>query len=322
MYSIINSIDDIVKHYENEGWTEKPVLQGTRLVAPERIGQGYLDFLGDIGTCYFIRADYQYREDYIVRYILKERYIEISWTAASEVIAYQSKKKLFPIEAGLNIYVNAHPLQIFGRVPADTAVSYCSILIRESFLVQHNINLPASFWEAGVRIFNPDVISHPVLSALIQQTAKIEINEKAFRIFLQGTAIQALALLVQYIEQQEENGMSKPLSETALQAVIMCKETIDRNYKNPPVIQALCKSAGINKNKLQQGFRQLTGLSVSEYLRSKRMEKAVALLEAGNLRVEDIAVSVGYQSPVNFYKAFEKSFGLTPRHMRILLTGK
>ena len=319
MYSIIKSIDEIPRYYESEGWKPTHILQGTRLVMPEHLGRGYLDFLGDIGTCYFIRADFRYNEDYIVRYILKERYIEISWTAASEVIAYQNKAQPYPIETGLNIFINAFPLQLFGKIPKNTTVSYCSIFIRESFLKQHNITLPPSFWEAGVRILNPDVISYPLLYALVQQTANLEIAKEAYELVLKGVAIQALGLLVQYLDQHKSNYRHKVLGEKDMQAVLQCKKVLDSNFVNPPVVKHLCKIAGINKNKLQAGFLQITGLTISEYLRSKRMEKAIELLEKGDMRIDDIAASVGYQSPANFYKAFGKTFGLTPRQMRGML---
>ena len=54
------------------------------------------------------------------------------------------------------------------------------------------------------------------------------------------------------------------------------------------------------------------------YFRRKRLEKAADLLAHTDLKVQDIAVQVGYESQSKFAKAFADQFRLTPLEYRRL----
>ena len=84
---------------------------------------------------------------------------------------------------------------------------------------------------------------------------------------------------------------------------------------NPPVIEVLARSVGIDKKTLQKAVQHLTGQTINEYIRSLRMEKALSLLMEGTMRIVDIAATVGYHSKMNFYRAFHSTFGCTPKEM-------
>ena len=54
------------------------------------------------------------------------------------------------------------------------------------------------------------------------------------------------------------------------------------------------------------------GLPPYAYLRTFRMERAAALLRETDLRVADIGLAVGYDSPSKFTAAFKAVIGQTP----------
>lgn len=60
-------------------------------------------------------------------------------------------------------------------------------------------------------------------------------------------------------------------------------------------------------------LRKETGFSFSEILFDLRMERAKILLADSNLSIEEIAYMTGYNDSSNFYKAFHKKFGMSPR---------
>jgi AraC-like DNA-binding protein len=72
----------------------------------------------------------------------------------------------------------------------------------------------------------------------------------------------------------------------------------------------------IDKKTLQKAVRRLTGQTIHRYVRSRRMEKALSLVEEGKLRNDEIAAAVGYWSKANFYRAFADTFGCTPGELR------
>ncbi|WP_020588576.1 AraC family transcriptional regulator [Desulfobacter curvatus] len=85
------------------------------------------------------------------------------------------------------------------------------------------------------------------------------------------------------------------------------------NLDNPPSLPELARRAGVNKNKLNQGFRKIFGTSVFEHLRILRLERARALLENEHKSVTEVAYEVGYTHPENFTRAFKRHFCTSPK---------
>lgn len=63
-------------------------------------------------------------------------------------------------------------------------------------------------------------------------------------------------------------------------------------------------------------FSFLAGISVSEYIRRRRMTLAAAELRQGGVRVIDLAVKYGYTSADAFARAFAAVHGVTPSQSR------
>ena len=64
-------------------------------------------------------------------------------------------------------------------------------------------------------------------------------------------------------------------------------------------------------------FRQTTGRPPHAYITAKRIDQAKHLLANTNLRIVEVAVSVGYQTQAHFTGVFHKFVGVTPRVYRL-----
>ncbi len=62
----------------------------------------------------------------------------------------------------------------------------------------------------------------------------------------------------------------------------------------------------------QRVFSILCGFTVGEYIRNRRLSLAGKELAAGDVKVIDIALKYGYESPDSFAKAFQKFHGILP----------
>ena len=62
----------------------------------------------------------------------------------------------------------------------------------------------------------------------------------------------------------------------------------------------------------QRIFTYVTGVSLAEYIRRRRMTQAAFELQQTDKRVLDIALKYGYTSPTSFNRAFQKVHGITP----------
>lgn len=66
----------------------------------------------------------------------------------------------------------------------------------------------------------------------------------------------------------------------------------------------------------QKGFSMLCGYSVMEYVRNRRLALAGGEIAATDVKVIDIAMKYGYDSPDSFTKAFTRFHGVSPAMVR------
>ena len=59
-------------------------------------------------------------------------------------------------------------------------------------------------------------------------------------------------------------------------------------------------------------FSYVADVSFSEYVRRRRLTLAALELQKGNVKVIDLAIKYGYESPVSFARAFQVLHGVTP----------
>lgn len=60
-------------------------------------------------------------------------------------------------------------------------------------------------------------------------------------------------------------------------------------------------------------FTYVVGVSLSEYVRRRRLSQAALELQSGRYKVIDVAVKYGYNSPDSFARAFQNMHGVTPK---------
>lgn len=68
---------------------------------------------------------------------------------------------------------------------------------------------------------------------------------------------------------------------------------------------------------LQKGFKILTGYTITEYIKCRRLYMAALDVIAGNEKVIELAYKYGYDTPESFTKAFGRFHRVTPMQMRM-----
>lgn len=67
----------------------------------------------------------------------------------------------------------------------------------------------------------------------------------------------------------------------------------------------------------QRMFTYMAGITLSEYIRRRKMSLAAVDLQSGKERVIDIAEKYGYQSPTAFNRAFQSFHGIAPSSVKM-----
>lgn len=87
-------------------------------------------------------------------------------------------------------------------------------------------------------------------------------------------------------------------------------------------IAGLAEELGCSQRTLGRRFKQVTGSTPVQYLRSERLGTAAELLRTTNLSVGEIAWRVGLHDVSYFTSIFQKHSGLTPARYRRSVRGK
>lgn len=90
------------------------------------------------------------------------------------------------------------------------------------------------------------------------------------------------------------------------------KELLTRDVAHPPTLESLGQEVGCSPFHLSRIFSREVGLTIPQFLRNLRMERAVELLRSGRYNVTEAATEVGYASLSHFSKAFCETIGCCP----------
>jgi signal transduction histidine kinase/ligand-binding sensor domain-containing protein/DNA-binding response OmpR family regulator len=74
----------------------------------------------------------------------------------------------------------------------------------------------------------------------------------------------------------------------------------------------ICQEMGVGRSYLYAKVKALTDLPVNEFVKTIRLKRAAILLTKGQLHVNEVAYSVGFNDRYYFSKCFLKHFGVSP----------
>lgn len=91
---------------------------------------------------------------------------------------------------------------------------------------------------------------------------------------------------------------------------------IDKSLHKPLSVAALADKVGIDRSYLCSVFKRELGCSPQQYILNRKMDKAKYFLSSTAENVKYIALSLGYDDPFVFSRAFKKVTGMSPSDWR------
>jgi YesN/AraC family two-component response regulator len=87
---------------------------------------------------------------------------------------------------------------------------------------------------------------------------------------------------------------------------------LHEHYTEPLTREQIAQHIGVSESHLANCFHQELGISPMMYLNRYRIKQARALLEAGELNVTEVALSVGFSDSAYFGRLFQREVGISP----------
>jgi signal transduction histidine kinase/DNA-binding response OmpR family regulator len=96
-----------------------------------------------------------------------------------------------------------------------------------------------------------------------------------------------------------------------------CIEAIEKNISNSQFsVDILASELGFSRSNLYRKAISLTTFNPAELIRNIRMQHAARLLKTTPIRVNEVAIEVGYDSTSKFSQAFKKHHGVLPSQIQ------
>jgi AraC-like DNA-binding protein len=128
-----------------------------------------------------------------------------------------------------------------------------------------------------------------------------------------ASASLLLQELLLWLKQRSQVADTAVVPSRVSQAIDGALQIIESDFADTELtIPRLARRVGISQNYLAIHFQQRTGMTLSRYLLSKRIEHARQLLLMTNLPISRIGTRVGLADPQYFNKVFRAQSGLSP----------
>lgn len=177
-------------------------------------------------------------------------------------------------------------------------VQYPDIFFKRSETYSHKLSVrPEAAREIGRRL----------------QTVEQEFIQKKtdYRLMVKLLVLELLVLI------RREYADWFPKSSTAVQVSYLAQmekalDYIDRNLTEDLHLEEVAREAAMSAAYFSTLFKKLNGMTLWEYVQSRRIELAAEKLLSTDRNVGEIAMECGYNSISNFNRSFKTVIGLTP----------
>lgn len=155
---------------------------------------------------------------------------------------------------------------------------------------------------------------HTFETLLSKMVAEYKNPQKNSDIFLKALLIQLLVQASRILTTDDISNFDplNPIHDKIHQIV----RYIRYNYQKQITLTELAEKFFISQFYLSRMFKEVTGLTLIEYLNNIRIKEAQQLLEKTELSITEIAGMVGFENPTYFGRMFKRITGTTPREFR------
>jgi len=138
-------------------------------------------------------------------------------------------------------------------------------------------------------------------------------------------SIQVLELSIRNLLQGREGLKQKYIKQIMLSPRKLDMESPDEKFLNKLMqlvedkmedpdfnVSSLVEDIGMSQTVLYKKIKALTGLTISDFIKSQRLKRAAQLLSDHKLNIAEVAYTVGFNDRKYFSKEFRKQFGIAP----------
>lgn len=155
----------------------------------------------------------------------------------------------------------------------------------------------------------------PQMAELLKQVRDYRGTGIAAKLFYEGKVSEAVSLVVEYNKNRSEDKKSS----VSYQDKALIENTaayINDHFDRALTIEHLARISCMGTTKLKTLFKKIYGMTITDYIKERRLSHAESLLTSTSLSIGQISDAVGYSNPGRFAGIFKESTGLSPSQYR------
>ncbi len=153
----------------------------------------------------------------------------------------------------------------------------------------------------------------PAIREVIHQILGCPYHGIARKLFFESKALELLSLQLHQICDSSSLDHSCPrMHPQDKRQIADVRQILDKSLEAPPCLKDLARTAGMSHPKLNRCFKEMYGMTVFQYIRTERLNRAKSMLQQDGYSVTETAFHVGYDSVSHFSQAYKKQFGASP----------
>jgi AraC-like DNA-binding protein len=201
-----------------------------------------------------------------------------------------------------------------GKRHRFLTVEYSLAFLRER-LANHRESLHPKLWPCidGTRTANVLWPATPLTHRyreLLDSLLRPPVLKAAQRLWYESKALEFAAEFL--FSAGDFEPLCSRAQKLAAERVSRAKELLRARLAAPPSLEELGRQVGCSHFYLSRTFTRETGLTISQWLRRARLERAAELLRLRKCNVTEAALEVGYSSLSHFSQAFHEMHGCCP----------
>lgn len=180
---------------------------------------------------------------------------------------------------------------------------------------EHNLEPAVRQFIRGEEITADRVVVRPMIlrfKAIADELLNPPVPAVARELWFQAKFLEVACDMLFKADEQERAPFCVQLKQASNDRAERVKRILLEELANPPTLQQLGDIVGCSPYHLSRIFSQATGMTIPQFIRQARMEKAAELLRSKRFNVTETAFEVGYNSLSHFSKVFYETYGCCP----------
>lgn len=228
----------------------------------------------------------------------------------------ESNKKAIGYHTENGLFMPSPQIGTSWHIPVGMKDYQLTITVTKDWLLSH-VEKEKSYLFGILESGKPFYLFESLTSEMMQVIRTIhelvESDPPFQKASLHLKTMELFLLFLKKAERRSYTGEFSGINQMDVRNAFKVRERILASVPEKIAVSRLAADNGMSQRKLQIIFKQIFGMTISQFALTEKMIRAKDMLESGRYNVSETGYGLGYQNLSHFTQAFRKHFGMNPK---------